>query len=272
LDDKLYFWSLMRVLSERVAPVLGIVRDGRLVRIGRAGTETVAAGLLYLGGDEGKLVLKPCTGRSGGEGVFTYEWRDGTHLVNGDWADDDELLARFGDEVHIVSPYVRQAEYAAWIFPDVANTIRILTMYDDDAGEAFIAAAVHRFGTRSPGVVDNWGRGGISAGVDLASGRLTRGYAFPLGRELRVCPVHPDTGAAIEGVEIPGWSQVRDGILELADKVPFLPYVGWDVIVTDEAYVVIEGNSRPDVNLMQVHRPLLADERVRRFYARHSIV
>jgi hypothetical protein len=83
---------------------------------------------------------------------------------------------------------------------------------------------------------------------------------------------HPDTGTPIEGAVVSGWPAVRDGIVALATRLPFLPYVGWDVVVTDEGYQVIEGNRRPDVNLLQVHRPLLADPRVRRFYERHGVL
>jgi hypothetical protein len=260
----------MRNFSERIAPTIGIVHRGKLIRFGASGPEPIAVGLPRIGG---KLVLKPCIG-GGGRGIVIYEWQDGVHLVSGGKAADGDLVRLFRSEPYIVSPYIHQAEYARTIFPDVANTVRVLTMYDDEAEEAFMAAAVHRFGVRRSGaVVDNWGRGGISAGIELASGRLTCGYGFPFQGELHRYPIHPETGAAIEGVKIPGWPEVRDGILDLARRLPFLPYIGWDIIITDKGgYVIIEGNNRPDINLLQVHRPLLADARVRRFYERHGVV
>jgi hypothetical protein len=269
LDDKLYFSSLLRSISDQVAPALGIVSKGKLSPLVAERVEPVARGLRRLGS---KLVLKPCMNTSSGNGVIIYEGADGGHRVNGKWINADDLLRRLGSEIYLVCPYVEQAEYAARIFPDVANTIRILTMYDDASEEPFIAAAVHRFGIGSSGPVDNWARGGISAKVNLTSGQLSRGYFFPFDGKLKACSTHPDTGSVIEGVEITGWHRVKDGILDLARRLPFLPYIGWDIVVTDESYVIIEGNKRSDVNLIQVHEPLLANQRVRRFFERHGVV
>jgi len=219
-------------------------------------------------------VLKPCVDGNGGAGVFVYERRDGAHVVNGVLVTPNDLGRRLGGGVWLVCAYVEQADYARTIFPDVANTIRVLTMYDDEAGQAFAAAAVHRFGTRAQGptAVDNWSRGGLTAAIDLAGGCLGRAYGFPSAGGLVTHATHPDTGTPIEGAVVSGWPAVRDGIVALATRLPFLPYVGWDVVVTDEGYQVIEGNRRPDVNLLQVHRPLLADPRVRRFYERHGVL
>jgi hypothetical protein len=47
--------------------------------------------------------------------------------------------------------------------------------------------------------------------------------------------------------------------------------VGWDVMVTDDGFQVIEGNKFSDVQVLQVHRPLPDDRRVRDFY-RHGII
>jgi hypothetical protein len=54
---------------------------------------------------------------------------------------------------------------------------------------------------------------------------------------------------------------------------PLTPYIGWDVVVTDThgSFRVVEGNSSPDV-INQTHEPLLADERVVRFYEHHGVI
>lgn len=71
---------------------------------------------------------------------------------------------------------------------------------------------------------------------------------------------------------MPRWQRVRTELLALARRASFLPYVGWDVVVTDSAFTILEGNKYSDVDLLQVHEPLLRDPRVRAFYERHGIV
>jgi len=216
-------------------------------------------------------VLKPCSG-SGGTGILVYAHRDGTHSVDGQALDEAALLDRLAGEIWLVCAFLEQAGYARAVFQDATNTIRMLTLYDEEAGEAFLARAVHKFGRRCTGAVDNWEKGGISARIDLASGRLGKGLCFhPEGR-LRAYADHPDSSAPIEGMVVPGWPAVRDGLVELASKLPFLPYIGWDVVVTEDGYALIEGNNRPGVSSLQVHGPLLEDPRVRRFYERHHVV
>lgn len=268
LDDKLSFWGFMRNFSEHVAPVLGVVRGGRLVRLEATGSAPAAAGLAAL---RTKLVLKPCSG-SGGMGICVYAYHDGSHALDGEPLTDVALLDRLAGEIWLVCPFLEQAGYARAVFPAVTNTIRLLTLYDEEAGEAFLARAVHKFGRRGTGAVDNWEKGGISARIDLASGRLGKGACFYPERRLRVYADHPDSGAPIEGAAIPDWSAVRDGLVELASRLPFLPYIGWDVVVTDGGYALIEGNNRPGVSALQVHGPLLDDPRVRRFYERHHVI
>jgi hypothetical protein len=268
LNDKLCFWGFMRNFTTHVAPVLGMVRHGRLLHLGSARTEPVAVGLAALGT---RTVVKPCIG-SGGTGIIVHEWRDGAHWVGGERLTDRQLEARLAGEIWLVCAHIEQAAYARAVFPAVTSTIRMLTLYDDDAGEAFMAAAVHKFAHQGTGPVDNWEKGGISAPIEIASGRLGPGVNFfPEGRR-RSHARHPDTGVQIEGLVVPGWAEVRDGMVELASKLPFLPYIGWDVVVTDDGYAIIEGNNRPGVGVLQAHGPLLSDPRVRRFYERHHVV
>ena len=76
---------------------------------------------------------------------------------------------------------------------------------------------------------------------------------------------HPDTGAQIEGVRVPAWDAVVETVETLAAEVPYVPFVGWDVLLSESGEpVVIEANSCPGLASHQVHRPLLDDERLRR--------
>ena len=42
--------------------------------------------------------------------------------------------------------------------------------------------------------------------------------------------------------------------------------------MTDAGFTILEGNKYSDVDLLQVHRPLLLDRTVRAFYEEHEII
>jgi hypothetical protein len=222
---------------------------------------------------DGSLVLKPITG-GGGKDVMLCSFADGTYHVNG----DERSAASFASMVasldeYLVTETVEQAPYADGLYPDAANTLRVLTIYDEERNEPYLAGVVHRIGTDRSAPLDNLVRGGLVAEVDREDGTLSEAVRYLGAEQLVWHDTHPDTGAQIEGKRVPGWPAVRERLLDMAAALSHAPYIGWDIVVTDEGeFTVIEGNNCSGVRVFQVHRPLLDDPRVRRFYERHGIV
>lgn len=226
--------------------------------------------------DGEKAVIKPRRGVEG-QDIHIYE-RDGDERrLDGcsmDTVELDQALAELGESA--VTEYVEQAEYAAKIYPESANTLRIHTMIDPETDEAFISGGFHRFGTSESGHVDNWSSGGLSAGFETETGELYSAAISPkVGGQFKRVTEHPETGASIVGESIPSWNAIRSGILDVANEYRHrLKNVGWDVIVTDHdgSFKVIEGNAAPGIDSLQTHGPLLTDERVERFYRHHGVI
>ncbi len=166
---------------------------------------------------------------------------------------------------HLVTDFVVQAAYASAIFPSAINTLRLITMIGSDH-VPFIAYGQHRFGTARSAPADNIGAGGILSDIDLEDGRLGAALETAGPDQLTWLERHPATGDHITGVRIPQWPAVRDGVLRAAAVTPFLPYIGWDVIVTDDGFQIVEGNKSPDRP-----GPLLRNPRARAFFAAHRI-
>jgi hypothetical protein len=150
-------------------------------------------------------------------------------------------------------------------------------MIDPGTGEPFVASGTHRFGTRSSGHTDNWSAGGVSAGVDLETGELEAAVSPPAegSSTTEWLEFHPDTGARISGVALPNWDRVEGTVLDLAAEYGWLwPHVGWDVVVSDDrgSVAVLEGEPRSIDPDQQAHGPLLAEDRVRRFYEHHGVI
>jgi len=272
LQDKLLFARMLKNLGSQVVPAFGVIERGRMRFTGGA-AQDAAEYLIELLREHPRLVLKPLAGGGGEEIRFLRA--DGPQIVLNEQpisGKDLEQLTRSmkGD---LVTRQIEQRAEIAALYPRTVNTLRMLTMWDEDLGEPFVAAAVLRIGRRECYPVDNWTRGGLTADVDIETGRLGRAVSHPgpTGR-LVWHSHHPETAAAIEGFVLPGWNEIRARMMEICRGVPFLIYVGWDLILTGDGFRILEGNHYPDLNLMQVHRPLLREPRIVRFYEAHGVV
>jgi hypothetical protein len=272
LNNKLLFdWMIRRIRPDLLPDLYGIVLENRLHL---SDTEESVDAAIWL--EEQlragrRFVLKPYNGGGGMRIIVLFPCETG-FTINGKFAGQDELK-RLVSQSHqfIVTEYIQQAEYSARIYPGAANTIRILTMWDVDRNEPFIAIAVHRFGTTSSSPVDNIDRGGLSVKIDTETGIMGRGAVYPKP-QMKWYDRHPETNETINGVVIPNWGTIREGVLHLAQALPFLPYIGWDLLSVDGSYKILEGNSYSGMQVLQMHGPLLKDLRVRKFYQRHGVI
>jgi hypothetical protein len=272
LRDKLLFALVMKSFPLHDVDSFGVIRNGRVFY---AGCSKIGAAdyLLQLLQIHPRLVLKPIDAGGGANVRFLFR-RDEGLLLNGTPLCESRLRTLVSSMRNdIISCFVEQSREVAALNPRTTNTLRVLTMWDLDIGEPFVVAAVLRIGRESSYPVDNWSKGGLSAEVDLESGRLGKGVGHP-GRDLTLTwhSQHPESGAPIEGFAVPQWQDIKARLLGICRSVPFLQYVGWDLILTDSGFKILEGNHYADVNLLQVHRPLLADARVVRFYKAHGVI
>lgn len=294
VDNKLLCHLLISEFDEHHPTVFGLLSGGRLHTIDVATSARPDGGPLGRlvdrsddpassttdGADwfvdrlrsEDRLVCKRFKGGSGKQ-VLICEHDDGEYTVNGESRTEDELRSRIEDlDDYLVTEYVTQAAYAAEVYSGSVNTMRVMTMYDEVAGEAFVPTATHRFGTRRSGALDNFSQGGLSVGVDLDSGTLGPGVQYLPPALPEEFETHPDTGERIAGIEVPGWDRIREDLLEIANRLSYIPYIGWDLVVTDEGgFSIIEANNNTDA-VIQMHEPLLRNERTRRFYERHGVI
>jgi hypothetical protein len=168
--------------------------------------------------------------------------------------------------VFLIQRRASQAQFWCDLYAGSLNTMRILTIWLDGDPAPFIAAAAQRIGNDASAPADNYSRGGVAASIDAATGRL--GHAIGSNAVQERLTHHPDTGSPITGRVIPNWGDIRAEVLRLAGALPFNCFVGWDIFVTADGRVAVceINGSRVGVNILQLERGLLADERVRRYY------
>jgi hypothetical protein len=272
ITDKLAFWALLKPHTNKGASIDGIIRDGMYFPCDAPAPAEGCSISRAAGFWSGRYILKPQFG-SGGSGILLLEADAGTLRLDGVPLAAEQLPVLLGDTSYLLCPLLEQAEYARRIFPGSANTMRLLTVYDEAAGTAAVVAAAHRFGRSGMlGPVDNWNQGGLAASVDVETGVIGPATEMPYDGIRRQHPKHPDTDEPIEGVEVPGWAGICEEIVRLANRLGYMPYIGWDVLVTRDAFAIVEANNNCGMTILQIDRPLLENPRLRDFYVRRSII
>lgn len=270
LDDKLFFSLLVRKFGDYAPEVYGVIARGRVHLIDPQKKQSETDFLEFLR-EKDRVVLKPQRG-GGGRGIRIVAFEKGNIVENGKPAPAEQFLARLKElDFHLICEYICQHSYASTIFPLTPNTIRIVTMWDDELDRPFIAAAVHRFGCASTVPVDNFTQGGASAKIDLRTGQMENVAVVKDGK-LEFGETHPETGEPVKGVIVPHWETVAGEILNLAGALGFIPYIGWDVIITEQSFKILEANSYPDMDICQTHAVILNDPRVRAFYRSRGVI
>jgi len=215
--------------------------------------------------DGGPFIVKPQD--SGyGYGVALVETREG-QLVRRRGQTSRPYAARPARTTTLIERVVPQHAFWSELYPQAANTMRLLTLWTPGEPAPFIAAAGQRIGASDTAPTDNFHGGGMAAPIDLETGTL--GYAVrrkPSGRPERLIH-HPESGARIEGVRLPHWDVVRETVLAAASVLGIARYVGWDVLVDAAGTpVIIEGNSNTGVRVLQLNGGLMKNPATRRFY------
>ena len=127
--------------------------------------------------------------------------------------------------------------------------------------EAAILGAVFRIG-RGDSVVDNAGSGGMIAEINPETGLVIGDAITEAGEKFAS---HPDSGTRIEGAALPKWEELLELSKTLASMLPDQKYVGWDLALTDQGWVMVEANSRAQF-INQYPNRIGMRERVRKYF------
>lgn len=150
------------------------------------------------------------------------------------------------NKTFLIEEVAKQNKLLNKIHPDSVNTVRIVTIIADNK-KPYVATAVLRMGT-SHHVVDNFNSGGITAMIDVKTGKIN---SQAINSEGKIFEYHPTTNVKLEGYQIPMWDKIEKLVLEAAMVVPEIRLVGWDICVGEDKPVIIEGNQFPAHDLYQ---------------------
>lgn len=152
------------------------------------------------------------------------------------------------DAVHggrmLLQEVVTQHEAVSKINPYCINTIRIITLRSDSA-QIHVFAATIRLGTVKDSFVDNRAVGGAAVGID-ENGRLKK-FGFQHAQYGTKIAIHPVTGLVFEGYQLPYWREVVDLVTKAHRAIINVQSIGWDVALTPDGPVLIEGNDNWEI-------------------------
>lgn len=178
----------------------------------------------------GDIICKPIDGSSG-QGILK--------CTPEEYGDPKALYQRLREAgIGIVEDKVIQHPAIAALCPTSVNTIRVATLLGDKK-EGIVYAYI-RIGNGK--VMDNVDCGGMAAPVDIETGVIAGVGANKAGETYEI---HPMTGTKIPGTQIPYWEDVKTMCLDAMHVVPQVRFVAWDVAITEDGPVFIEGNSFP---------------------------
>lgn len=159
--------------------------------------------------------------------------------------DKNEFFNKLKNEEFFLEELIVQDPEWGKLSPNSINTLRIMT--EAVNGKAKIIFAAARIGSGKT-IADNFHQGGMGVLIDIELGKLT-GNGFD--KELNESP-DSITGVTFDGTVIPYWNEIKEMVLEAALVNSNIHIVGWDVAITTDGPLLIEGNRGPGFDLVQI--------------------
>jgi len=201
------------------------------------------------------LFGKPNNG-SLSQGAVSFDRYDATADklidVKGDEVDVDafaaEAVANFGGGGYVIEDRVIPHPELQEVSGQTVGTIRILTL-DEGKGPQTIYAVwkIPSFNA----VADNlWRTGNLAAEIDMESGEVLGVRSSGVDGET-MYDTHPESGAQLIGRIMPDWEAAKSVVRRAAALTPHIPTIGFDLALSDQGPVIIEGNTVPNHGLYQ---------------------
>ncbi|MFT3705711.1 MAG: sugar-transfer associated ATP-grasp domain-containing protein [Agriterribacter sp.] len=192
----------------------------------------------FLDDERGKVVLKNSHGQAGKE-VIVFETKG---------VSKEQLLdVMKKNHFDLIERFVVQHDDLMKIAPRGLNTARIITQYHD--GKVDIIGTSLRLSVLMN--IDNISAGNFAVPVDPETGVVTDSGIYVDVTKEDVF-THPLTGFELIGFKVPFWKECREIVTKAALLTPENKSIGWDVAITNDGPLLIEGNHNWNNDLWQM--------------------
>ena len=218
-----------------IVPTLALIIGGKALRKGEQSWVPVEDLLA----DEGRMVFKVIDGECA-DGVMLVEVKQGVLFVDGEQSSKEGFISSISDRKLIVQNIVQQHEALQKFKTKSVNTVRIVTVRGK-SGKIGILSAFLRLSGNDTSFVDNRAKGGLGIGIDIETGKLMK-YGYPHDGFGKKTDIHELSGIRFEGFQLPDWQKVIELVTIAHLQFYELQSIGWDVVLTPDGPVLLEGN------------------------------
>ena len=183
---------------------------------------------------------KPVDGIKG-KGAFRLRVQDGSVFINGREENPATAVGALSGR-YILQDVISQHPSLSAIHPSSINTVRVVTAMN--RGEVEVLIACLRVGAAGRSV-DNWASGGLIIAIDQNAGVLRGPGFFKPGKGL-TADTHPDTGITFDGYQLPYLRDAIEIAVSAHRHARGLHSVGWDLAITPDGPLLVEGNDNWD--------------------------
>ncbi len=214
---------------------------------------THTANVLELLATHNHLFIKPIDDMKG-NGVLSVDKEEDSIYINGQNTTIDELkhmLDTLKGKYLIQSRLLQHSDISK-IYPHSINTLRIVTInphHSSDENDIVLIGCVLRMGAHGSNV-DNWSKGGVVAKVN-SDGFLDEYGFFKPGYGTKT-KFHPDTKVEFKGTKIPFFNEAVRVTKQFHSHLNNIFSIGWDVAITVDGPVFIEGNDNWGCDSIQI--------------------
>ena len=266
LNNKLVCADLLKNYTN--IPTTFYIKRNKVINTYDTDLDCSVEGMINVLKQQESLIIKPINFGKG-NGVEKLEYHDNIFYIDGKEKNENEMRKYFlTRDNYFISQYIKQSKELNEIYDKTSNTIRLITVRNPETNRCEVLFAVQRIGTKETIPVDNGSRGGLVSKIDLETGELSEAKSI---QRIVNFENHPDTGNAIKGVKIKDWENIKKHYVELMERCPYLYFIAWDILLTDEGPYLIEANTSSGVNIIQIWGPQ-RNNILGKFYKYHKVI
>ena len=170
--------------------------------------------------------------------------------------DVEALLSRWletENQEYLVTDYLQAHSDLRKYWDETPGTLRLnVIQYRNQP--PVIQSGFKLFATQKTGISNV--PGGVFCNVDFQTGFFSNGRSK--GKNGWIDNrYHPDSKVLLEGF-LPNWDLIVAKIFEISSTMPQIRYMGYDLVITQEGFKIIEINSHSGIMVQQAYHPFMA--------------